>query len=148
MSALSKSIADSLMNHLLRAVQHTAPAAVYLALHDSGGGVAVDPGDQASAAFANELAFTSYERKIITFGAPTGTDDSIVANDTAIVFPRVDAGEGPVDVTGMSVWTAQKGGDVGSSGTMLFQWPVNEVKSFADNDAPTVDIGEIILTLD
>mgnify|MGYP005849752047 CR=1 FL=1 len=148
MSALSKSIADSLMNHLLRAIDHTAPANVYLALHDSGGGVAADPGDQATAAFANELAFTSYERKIITFGAPTGTDNSVVANDVAIVFPRVDAGEGPVDVTGMSLWTAQKGIDAGSSGVMLFQYAVSTVKTFADNDAPTVDIGEIVLTLD
>ena len=148
MSALSKSIADSIMNHLLRAVQHTAPATVYLALHDSGGGVAVAPGDQASAAFANELSFTSYERKIITFGAPTGTDNSVLANDVAIVFPRVDTGEGPVTVTGMSIWTAPKGGTVGASGVMLFQYAVSAVKTFADNDAPTVDIGEIVLTLD
>lgn len=148
MSAMSKTIADEVMNHLLRGVESTSPGVVYLGLHDNGGGVPAEPGETEALAFATELGYTSYERKVITFGAPTGSDKAILANDIAAVFDAVDPGEGPLDVTGFSIWTAQKGVDAGSSGTLLFQWAVDSVKAFADNDAPIIDVGDITLDLD
>jgi len=148
MSALSKQITDAIINHLLRAVQHNSPATVYLALHDSGGGVPAAPGDIAATAFVNEFSYTSYARKAITFSAPTGTNNSVVANDVAVIFDAVDSGEGPVNLTGFSLWSAPKGVDAGSSGQMIYQWPVDTVKSYADADAPTVAVGGIQLSLD
>lgn len=148
MSAMSKTIADEVMNHLLRGVDSTTPGVVYIALHDNGGGFPAEPGETESAAFGTELGYTSYERKAITFGAPTGTDKAILANDIAVVFDAIDSGEGPIDVTGFSIWTGTKGVDAPSSGTLLFQWAVDSVKEFADNDAPIIDVGDITIDLD
>lgn len=148
MSAFSKEISDAIINHLLRNVQHTSPTTVYLALHASGGSVAVEPGDVQATAFATELGYTSYARQAITFGAPSGADVATVANDASIVFPAIDTGEGPISVTGYSIWTAVKGVDSASSGVMLFQDAIDIVKEFADADAPLFNVGAVTVTLD
>lgn len=142
MSDFSKGLADALANHIFRNTQHTSPSAVFVALHDAGGSVVADPSDIQATADDSELTYTSYVRQEATFGAPTGTDDAVVANTGVLVFPAVDTGEGPVEVTGISLWDAE------TSGNMLCQFAVDAVKEFADGDAPTIRVGELEFTID
>lgn len=143
MTALSKTLADALYDHLLRNTAFTSPTTVYLALHDSGGGVAAHPGKTEADAFANELDYTSYQRQAITFEAPGGSEVADGQNDNTMTFPEVDSGEGPHDVTGLSIWTDEKGADDGSSGTLLIAGEIDSVKTIEAGDAPLVAAGAI-----
>ena len=141
MPALSKELADALYNHILRNVTFASPTTVYLALHDSGGGVPAHPGKTAAAAFANEVDYTSYQRQAITFGAPGGDNIAEGSNSSAFSYPEVDGGTTPFDVTGLSLWTAERGATVGESGTLLLAGPVDDVKDFSPGDSPLIGEG-------
>lgn len=145
MTALSKTLADALYDHILRNITFTSPTTVYLALHDSGGGVPAHPGKTAAAAFANEVGYTSYQRQAITFGAPGGTEIADGQNNDSLTFPEVDGGTTPFDVTGLSVWTDTKGADAteAESGILLLAGAIDAVKNMEPGDAPLVAAGAI-----
>lgn len=147
MPGSSKVLADFIVDHFFRNSAVSSPSTLYVALHAAGGGVPVDPSDIAATAFASEVSWTSYGRQLLTFGTKSGTDTSIVTNSNAIAFPEVDTGEGPVTITGMSIWTADKGVDVGSSGNYLAHCAVSAVKTLADTDACLIQVGQITLTV-
>lgn len=143
MTALSKTLADALYNHVLRNTPLTSPTTVYLALHADGGSTPAHPGKTEAGAFANEVDYASYQRQEITFNAPGGTENATGDNSNTIPFPNVDAGETPFEVTGLSLWTAEKGGTAGASGDLLMAGSIDTVKEFDPGDAPLVGQGEI-----
>lgn len=143
MTALSKTLADALYDHILRNITFTSPTIVYLALHDSGGGVPAHPGKTEAAAFANEVGYTSYQRQAITFGAPGGVEIADGQNNNTLTYPEVDAGTTAFDVTGLSVWTDEKGASAGVSGDLLLAGAIDTVKNMEVGDAPLVASGAI-----
>lgn len=143
MSATSKPLADLLFNHILRNTSFTAPTTVYLAIHADGGSSPAHPGKTAAAAFGNECDWTSYQRQAITFNAPGGTETAVQTNSNTIAFPEVDASEGPFVVTGISIWTAERGANVGASGTFLFAGPVTAAKELEETDAALFPVGSV-----
>lgn len=146
MSSTSKQLADALANHVLRNITFTSPTTVYLAMHVSGGSTAVHPGKDQADAFANEASYASYQRQPITFGAPTGTENAITESSAPVTFPEVDLGQASFDVTGLSIWTSERGGTLGASGTMLLAAPINSVRTMEEGDAPLVASGAITAT--
>lgn len=149
MSAFTKQFGDVLIEYLLDSGSLTQPTTLYVALHDNGTTTAGDPGDDAQDCFDTELDYTSYERQEITFSAnATGTTDSTKTNDNAPQFPAVDATEGGFHVTGVSIWDAPKGANLGASGNCLFKGAISAAKELADSDAIVVPAGNITITLD
>lgn len=142
MSNLSKEYGDALINHMLRNTQNTTPGTVFLALHASGSGSPVKPSDIQATAALTELSYTSYARQEITFGEPTGTTDSVTSNTNVIIFPTVDAGEGPITANGFSIWSAVSGGN------MLVVAALSAVKTLQVGDSGLIAIGEIDVTFD
>lgn len=146
MSSTSKQLADALANHVLRNITFTSPTTVYLAMHVSGGSSPAHPGKDQADAFANEADYPSYQRQAITFAAPTGTENANSASAAPVTFPEIDLGESSFDVTGLSIWTSERGANIGESGTMLMAAPINVVKTMEEGDAPLVAAGAIDAT--
>lgn len=89
---------DAVLN-TLRAMNITAPATVYVALHTG------DPGVTGT---ANEVVGGSYARQTVAFGAPFDDDGArAVANSGAVEFPGMPA----LTVTHLSLKSALSGGD-------------------------------------
>lgn len=143
MTATSKPLADALYEHLLRNVELPSPAAVYVALHADGGSEPEHPGKLQADAFNNELSYGNYERQVITFDPPAGTDNAQGSSANSIIFPQVNTGFSPFDVTGLSIWTAPRGSNPGTSGLLLFAGPIDEVRTFQGGDAPLVAEGAV-----
>lgn len=151
MSAFSNYLEDSIINHFLRNTAVSSPTTVYLALHASGGSSPTAPGDDGTTAYgtetdgANANGWTSYERKAVTFTSPSNGSS---ANSATVTFDAVDTGEGPVTITGLSIWDAQRAGSVGASGNMLFQGAVDAVKTLAANDVASFPSAALTVTVD
>lgn len=127
MSSFTDYTENALLNHLLRNVALTSPAAVYLALFtvaptDAGGGT--------------EVAGSGYARQAITFGAPSG---GAVANTAAVSFTAAGGNFGTVLAVGIF--------DALTAGNML-AW--DGIASAVINDGDTINfpIGDIDVTLD
>lgn len=143
MTALSKTLSDQLYNAVLRATNYTAPTTVYLALHDSGGAAPAHPGKTEALAFGNEVDYTSYQRQAITFDAPAGTENAQGSNSAAVTFPAVDIGTADFNVTGLSIWSAERGANVGASGQLLLAGPIDALKEMAEDDVPLIPVGSL-----
>lgn len=144
MSAFSKPLADAIFNLVLRNTAFSPPGDIYLGIHVSGGSTPEHPGKTIAAAFANEADYPAYERQIITFDAPGGTENAEGPNAAAVTFPEVDLGEDPFEVTGLSIWSAQRGSTSGTSGMLLLAAPIVTVKEFEPGDVPLVAVGSVI----
>ena len=127
MSSFTDYTENALLNHLLRNVALTSPAAVYFALFtvaptDAGGGT--------------EVAGSGYARQAITFGAPSG---GAVANTAAVSFTAAGGNFGTVLAVGIF--------DALTAGNML-AW--DGIASAVINDGDTINfpIGDIDVTLD
>lgn len=142
MSAFSNEAGKLILDHLFGNSAYNAPAAVYLALHASGGASPVDPGEAQATIAATEVDYTSYARQTISMGAATATDPATAENDAVVTFPAVDSGEGPVVVTGWSVWDAATGGNC------LFKGAINATRTMQDSDSLNWNIGELDISLD
>lgn len=147
MTAISKPLADALYDHLVRNTPFSSPTTVYVALHASGGSTPAHPGKDAATVFGNELDFSGYQRQEIDFEAPSGSEVAEGGNSNSIVFPELPQGASTVEVTGVSIWTAEKGGTAGGSGTLLFAGPIDSVKEFTAGDAPLVGQDAVALVI-
>ena len=152
MSAFSNYLENAILNHFLRNNSTSSPATVFLALHASGGSSPTAPGDDGTTAFDTECAganangWTSYERKVVTFSSPS---NGVTTNSATVTFDAVDAGEGPVTITGLSIWTDQRAGtNVGASGNMLFQGAVDAAKTLSANDVASFPSAALTVTVD
>jgi len=137
MSAFSKDLADAIYNHVLRNTAFTSPVTVYLALHASGGSDPAHPGKDSAGAAASEVDYSAYERQVIEFGEPGGSEIADGSHTNTIAFPEVDQGTPAFDVTGVSLWTAETGG------TYLMGAPIDLVKDFTEGDSPLFSVGSI-----
>ena len=115
--------ANSLLDALARAVNYTAPTAVWVKLHI---------GDPGSAGTAN--AATETTRKQGTFG--TGAAGGAISNTAALTWTAVAGSE---DYTHYSVWTASTAGTFLWSGTVTAN-PVTAADDF------TIAIGDLDLS--
>lgn len=142
MSALCNEGAALILNHLTGNGAYSAPAQLYLALHASGGASPVDPGEPKATIAATEVSWTSYARQAIDFNAASGPDPMTATNTAAVTFPSVDSGDGPVTITGISIWDAATGGNC------LYKAAVDAARTLQDTDALLFQAGEVTIGLD
>lgn len=143
MTAFSKQLADKVANHFFLNTSETSPSQLYVALHVSGGSVPSDPSDIAATAFASEASWASYTRQTVTFSSVAQTDYAQFKNSNAVTFPAVNAGAGPVTITGISIWTAQKGASAAVSGVYMAHAAMTTVKTLNSGDRITFDANDI-----
>jgi len=119
MAGMTQYLAESLINHVLRAsaggTSYSQPALVYLALHTD------DPGPSGG---LNEVIGGSYARQLITFGAPINNETS---NSSIITFHMPAC-----SVSYFSIW------DASTSGNCLFTDSLASTLEF--NTADTFEI--------
>lgn len=144
MSGMSIDLATDLFNAVLRNTAYTGPSELYLAVHTDISGEPTHPGKTTPAAFASEASYSGYQRQLISFTAPTGSDVAQGDNDIAAVFAELGSGETEFPVTGLSVWSAERGANDTDSGTMLLAGPVDLVKQIQAGDAPLVSVGSLV----
>jgi hypothetical protein len=142
MSAFSNEGAKLVLDHLTGNAEYEPPAALYLALHDSGGSSAVDPGEAQATIAGTEMDYTSYARQTLSLGAATATDPPTTSNDAVVTFPAVDSGDGPVTATGFSIWDAATGGNC------LFHGALTAARELQDTDSLIFNTGELDVALD
>lgn len=114
MAAATITLANSLLDQILRAVSYTPPGSVYLALFttsptSSGGGTEVVGG--------------SYARVALTFAATSGGATSNAAQVQILNMPAVT-------VVGMAVMSASSGGTMLFYGNLLTPKPTNAGDTF------------------
>ena len=114
--AVSRYLANALLNHTLRNVTYTSPAAVYLALFttmpatDGTGGV--------------EVAGGSYARQAITFGAAA---NGVSSNSAAATFSALPA----VTLVGVGLFDASTAGNLLHLGAFSTTVTVSAATDFA-----------------
>ena len=113
---------QKILNHVLRNIAYTPPAAVYLALFsnattDAGGGT--------------ELSGLGYARQQATFGAPSGNQ---VQNSSQITFPIAT---GTWSVTNGAIFDAPTGGN------MLYHGPLTASKVINATEQLIFPIGTV-----
>lgn len=123
-TGLSPAFANSFLNALCRAVNLTAPTAVYIQLH---------VGDPGVAGTANPATETT--RKAITFGTPAAGGS--IANTVAVTWNPI---AGSQDASHYSLWDAASGGNFLGSGIIT-------AASYTVGDAYTMAIGAIVLNI-
>lgn len=128
---MSKSdyLENAVLNHTLRNVPYTPPAAIYVGLLIS------TPSDSAP---GTEVTGNGYARQLVTFGAPSGGSCS---NTNQVVFPVGSPG-GFGTVVALALF------DAASGGNYLRHASVIAPKTFAAGDAPTFAVGQIVITED
>lgn len=125
MAALSNTLENALLNHVLRNTAYVSPTAVYLALFTT------DPTDANS---GTEVSGGSYARKAITFGAPT---DGSASNTNQMDFTGMPA----ATVTHFGVF------DAASAGNLLFHGALSANKTVNSGDTFTVNTGGLTCSL-
>lgn len=117
--------ADKVLNHMLRAVASTAPAANYAKLHT---------GDPGAAGAGNVSSVTT--RVLVTWGASSGGSCALAAT-----FPvwASWAGTSPETVSHFSIW------DAITSGTFLFSMALTASKTVQTGDTLTWSSGSVSL---
>jgi len=142
MSALCNEGAALLLNHMTGNGSYNSPAQLYLALHASGGSTPVDPGEPKATISITEVNWTSYARQAINFNASSGPDPAVATNIATITFPAVNSGNGPVTITGISIW------DAAISGNCLYKAAMHSARTLQDTDALIFSTGEVTIGLD
>ena len=121
---LSATVANGLLDAVCRAVNYTAPTAVWIKLHTGAPG---------SAGTSN--AATETTRKQATFG--TGASGGTIANTVAITWTSIS---GSQDATHFTAWDASTAGNFLFSGTIT-------ANSYTAGDDYNVAIGALTATL-
>lgn len=126
MDAKSTYLENAVLNHVLRNVALSSPAAVYLALYtvaptDAGGGTEVTGG--------------SYARQVLTFGAPAS---GVTTNSGVVTFPTATAGWGSIVAAGIF--------DAVSGGNLLYYGDLAVAKTISTNDTISFPIAGISVT--
>lgn len=121
---LSSTVANGLLDAVCRAVNYTAPTAVWIKLHTGA------PGASAASNAATETT-----RKQATFG--TGASGGSIANTVAITWSSI---AGSQDATHFSAW------DASTSGNFLFSGTIT-ANSYTAGDDYNVAIGALTASL-
>jgi len=125
---MSDYLENKLCDEVLRNVDYTPAATVYLALFDA------DPGDDGSA--ATEVSGGSYARKATSFGAPA---NGVISNDAKVTFATATADWGAVG--GWAIY------DAIAAGNMLFHGALETSKYVSNGQTAEFQIGDLELTL-
>ena len=118
---------DRILNEVLRGIDYTPPATVYVALFTTptdkdGGGTEVSGG--------------GYARQPVTFGAPgPGTDGHKVSNSAEVLFPEATAPWGVV--THVAIF------DAATAGNMLYQGALEESRDVKTGDQVRFKAGDL-----
>jgi hypothetical protein len=142
MSAMTDYLENKLVDHMMRAVPYTAPAALYVALFttattDAGGGTEVLGG-----AYARVQCGPSLVAWKGTHGSTSGNSSGtggVTSNASPVSFPLPTADWGSIG------WYAIF--DALSGGNMLFQGPLQSAKTVNLGDpAPSFLADQLVLT--
>ena len=91
----------ALLNAVYRGTAFSSPATVYLALFTTA--------PAANGTGGTEVSGGNYARQAVTFGAPTGSNPSTVANTNTVQFPTATASWGTI--VGAAIMSAASGGN-------------------------------------
>jgi len=128
MSSKSDYLETNFLNHALRGITWTAPAAVYAALFTT------TPGE---AGGGTEVSGGAYARQAITFGAPASGQ---VTNTSDITFPTATGDWGTI--TGMAIF------DAVAAGNMLYYSDLTAPRTIATGDQFKFPTGQLIVVED
>lgn len=132
MANMSDYLEERILNHIFRGVASTPPTNLYVALFLN------NPTD---ASTGTEVSGTSYERKLVTFTAPTQVNGQAqITNELEIEFNQAGSNWGTV--THAAVFDALTGGN------MYYYGALNTPKAIETNDVLKVLANELVLTLD
>ena len=126
MSAMSNTLENEILDHILATGSYTMPSAVYLGLS------VASMGEDAS---GTELSGSGYARQAATFSAASGGTTS---NSGTITFPTATGSWGSVGF--WSLW------DASSSGTMLLHGSFTTAKTISSGDVLRVSAGDLDIT--
>jgi hypothetical protein len=131
MAGFSDYYESKVLDHMLRGTAFTPPATVYVALFtaaptDAGGGTEVSGG--------------GYARQSVTFGAPSGTAPTQIANSADVTFPVATASWGTVVAFGLF--------DASTAGNLLAWDNLTASKQIDVNDQAKFAAGDLKVTLD
>jgi len=126
MGSLSNYAENKFVEHIL-GTAYTAPSTVYLALFES------DPTDAGS---GTEASYTSYARKVITFGAASSRR---VTQSGDVSFDQCTGGSN--DVTHWGVYDAL------TSGNLLAHGALNATKNIVNGSTPSVASAEVYVEI-
>jgi hypothetical protein len=131
MAGFSDYYESKVLDHMLRGTAFTPPATVYVALFttaptDAGGGTEVSGG--------------GYARQSVTFGAPSGTNPTQIANSADVNFPVATAAWGTVVAFGLF--------DASTAGNLLAWDNLTASKQIDVNDQAKFAAGDLKVTLD
>jgi hypothetical protein len=118
---------EAILNEVLRGINYTPPATVYVALFTSptnkdGGG--------------SEVSGGGYARQPVTFGPPgPGTDGRKVSNSAEVLFPQATAPWGTI--THVAIFDSATGGN------MLYQGALEESRTVNTNDQLRFRVGDL-----
>jgi len=120
-----------MLNEVLRNIDYTPVATVYVALYTvaptrAGGGT--------------EVAGGSYSRTAATFGAPSGSAPTEVANTGAVTFPTATASWGTVVAFGIL--------DASVAGNLLYFNNLTASKTIDSGDTASFAVGDLVATED
>jgi hypothetical protein len=127
---MSKSnyLEDNLLNHVLRGIPYTPPAAIYVALFTTAP-TEVTPG--------TEVSGGSYARQPVTFTAPSG---GTCANVADVTFPIATLGWGIVTSFGLF--------DQGAAGNLLYYASLTAPRDVLVNDQIRFPASQLLVTED
>jgi len=119
---------EVLLNHVLRAISYSSPAAVYIALFtvaptETGGGTEVTGG--------------GYTRQTVVFSVPSG---GTVSNSADLIFPVASAPWGIVVAFAIM--------DAAAAGNMLYYGNLTATRDVQINDQIKFPVGQLIVQED
>ena len=127
MAEMSNYLEEKIINLTLRGIAYTAPTSVWLALYTS------NPTD---ADTGTECSGGSYERKQITFGAPT---DGTATNSAEIEYDSATTDWGTISYVGIR--------DASTGGNLLYHTGLTVPKPIAEGDIFKVQIDNLSVTI-
>jgi len=127
MAEMSNYLENALIDATLRNTSYTSPTTVYVALHTA------DPTDAGTGA---EVSGGSYDRTLVTFGAPS---DGASSNSADVTFPTATASWGAV--THIGIW------DASSSGNLLYHTALDSSKTIDSGDIFKITATNLTVTL-
>lgn len=128
---MTTSLADTLLNHVLRNTAYASPTTVYISLHTA------DPTKAGS--HTSEVSGGSYARVAATFGAPATNGSYEETKNTLVTFPTATADWGTITHLGIE--------DAASAGTMLFFGPLTASKTVQNGDTFSLPANNVAVDL-
>lgn len=131
MSGFSNHMAQAVINHFLRNISQTPPAALYLALFTG------DPTDVTATALSQEIVAGWYARQLIQFEAPSDAADVETANTNTCTFNAVATAT--VTATNWGIF------DASTNGNLMCSAAFDAPRVYNVDDVPKVLPGDITL---